>query len=246
MTLKSIALLAALCAPLAGFGQTAWVAIVKDAGGSIYADPQTVQEVGDQLRIWSLLDLNAPKTQLRSTRAQYAFRCALGDSQILSATMHTGSMGTGTLIPVNIKTPTPITVVTPEGSEWDLMVFACAQAKAVTSRWERFSSGKAQEPVMYFDRQSVVQSGALVTVKTLLNIGDTGGQFANKSLVITTSLQCAERKVALGDAYLHPAPNGYGPGQKNENTSEEARAWSDVAPGSSQEALLTAVCKSAP
>lgn len=234
-----------LALPLASWAQTTWVAIARDAGSSIYADPATVQEEGDQLRMWSILDLNDPKTPLRSVRSLYAFRCALSDSQILSASLHAGVMGSGTVIPANVKTPTPVTVVAPDSVEWELMVFACAHAKAVTSRWEVFKSGNAQEPAMYLDRKSLVRAGDTVTVKTLLNMGAVGGPFANKSLVITTALQCAERKVRMGDAYLHPAPNGYGAGQKNEGTGQEAATWDDVAPGSSQEVLLNAVCKPA-
>lgn len=242
--MKRLALLAALCLPLAGWSQTAWVAIHRDAGGSIYADPQTVLEVGDQLRIWSLLDLQDPQTPMHSTRALYAFRCALSDSQILSATLHTGAMGKGTLIPANIQTPTPVMVVKPESSEWELMTFACAQSQSVKSRWEVFSRASTQAPAMYLDRKSLERHGDVVSVKTLLNMDDTAESFANKSLVITTSLQCTERKVAFGDAYLHPGPYGYGDGQKNESNSEGVAKWEVVAPGSSQEALFNAVCKS--
>jgi surface-adhesin protein E len=78
-----------------------WVPLVeqKEAGITVYADPDTIRRNGDVVELWALMDFKTTQTEPKpphmSVKSQHEFDCAEERSRQLAVTAFSGNMGSG-------------------------------------------------------------------------------------------------------------------------------------------------------
>ena len=107
-----------LTAVSTGVAATEWVRIVGESERAIpYYDPATIRRSGNMVKMWKLSDYKKVQVtsnmQYLSSKSQSEYDCKDNRSQLLSGTLHSGNMGSGTLV---------FTMTAPPGNNWKPIV----------------------------------------------------------------------------------------------------------------------------
>jgi hypothetical protein len=94
---------ALLLTAFAESGIAAWVVVLEGEDFTAYADPATIDRVGNTARMWDVMDLKYPQPSPRgnpysSSLAHTEFDCANDRMRTLHFSLHSGQMGEGDVV----------------------------------------------------------------------------------------------------------------------------------------------------
>jgi hypothetical protein len=92
-----------LLAILSGSAAAAWVAVGGNDVSNTYVDPATILKAGDKVKMWHLVDFNAPQAKpsgkrYMSEKLQYEYDCKEPRARMRSFLSHSGNMGGGVMV----------------------------------------------------------------------------------------------------------------------------------------------------
>ena len=121
-----------LFASISSSASAEWIYIEGNKDQKAYADPATIHKMGDRVIMWSMINLMTAKRlsdgkPFLSWTTQYEFECKNKQSRILSASMHSGKMGSGEVTNILDFDSPKWEKISPDSKGEDLWEFACGK-----------------------------------------------------------------------------------------------------------------------